>query len=192
MAMMTFRHSEPPRLVDWPEPDAGQIAAMARRAGAFVSRGEYPQALACYQAALLLDDADAELWLTYATLQRRMGLKKDAAESLEFALRNDSRLFMARYTLANLLLELERPVAAIEQYREVLSHKPDYMPAWRNLGRLYFALGELDAARTCLEAALVRVPQDNEVSILLSRVLRERGAEAQNQVNAGLTLSSWT
>lgn len=190
MALMTFRHSEPPRLMDWPEPDAGQIAAMVRKAGAYVSRGEYPQALACYQAALLLDDADAELWFTYATLQRRMGLKSDAAESLEFALRNDPRLYLARYTLANLLLELDRPVAAMEQYREVISHKPDYMPAWRNLGRLYLALGDLDAARVCLEEALERAPQDEELRILLSRVLRERELETHNQSAAPTKLES--
>jgi tetratricopeptide (TPR) repeat protein len=180
MALMTFRHSEPPRLMDWPEPDAGQLAAVARKAGAYVSRGQYPQALACYQAALLLDDANAELWFTYATLQRRMGLKNDAAESLEFALRNDSRLYLARYTLANVLLELDRPAAAMEQYREVIFQKPDYTPAWRNLGRLYFALGDLEGARACLEEALERDPQDEQIRILLSRVLRERELEAQN------------
>jgi tetratricopeptide (TPR) repeat protein len=180
MAMMTFRHSEPPRHTQWPEPDDGQMAAVARKAAMHANRNEYPQALACYQAALLLDDARAELWFGYANLQRQMGLKNDAAESFEFALRIDPRLYAARYSLANLLFEMGRPLAAMEHYREVILQNPDYMPAWRNLGKAHFALGDLAGAQACLLEALERAPHDEELPILLSQVLREWEPAAQN------------
>ena len=181
MAMMTFRHSEPPRHMDWPEPDAGQMAALARKAARHANLNEYPQAMACYQAALLLDDSHAELWFGYATLQRRMGLKADAAESFEFALRIDPRLYAARYSLANLLFEMDRPLAAMAEYRAVIVQNPHYMPAWRNLGKVHYALGDLAGARECLVEALERAQHDEELPILLSQVLREWEPEAQNQ-----------
>jgi len=116
------------------EPDPEYVARVARQAAAHASRNEYPQALACYGQALLLDDSRAVLWFNYANVQRTMGMELDAADSFEFALRLDPRLYAARYSLANLLFELGQPVAAMEHYLEVIAQHPDYAPAWRNLG----------------------------------------------------------
>ncbi len=188
MVFMTFRHSEIPRHISsqsprhmaQAEPDADRMAALGQKAAAHADRNELPQAMASYQAALLIDDSCAELWCSYANLQRHMGLKDDAVESFEFALRNDPRLLAARFNLANLMFEMGRPLAAMEYYREVIRQSPDHMPAWRNLGKVHYACGDLPAAEACLREAMALAPLDHELPVLLGRVLREKEPAPQN------------
>lgn len=177
---MTSRHSGALRLVQPVEIDDGYVDELARKAAALASHGERSQALTCYREALLLDDARAELWFSYANLQRDLGLRDDAAESFEFALRISPGLFAARYSLAKLLFELGRPLAARAHYREVIAQQPGYVPAWRNLARLHHAMGEFDAAEACLREAMSRAPQDTELAPLLAEVLRDRQDARQN------------
>jgi tetratricopeptide (TPR) repeat protein len=168
------------RLVHHVEPDPAFAAELGHQAALHASRDEHPQALACYQRALLLDDSRADLWFNYANLQRRAGMTEDAVESFEFAVRLDPRLYAARYCLANLLADLGRPLAAITQYQQAILQNPDYVPAWRNLGRLHHALGNLGPAHECLAEAIRRAPHDAELVDLLAQVLRQREAAAEN------------
>jgi len=180
MALMMFRHSETPRHTGGGEPDSNQAACVARQAATHASRREYSQALACYGQALLLDDSRAVMWFNYANVQRQMGMRDDAVESFEFALRLDPRLYAARYSLANLLFELGRPLASMAHYQEVIAQNPDYVPAWRNLGRLRFALGNLAAAEACLREAIRRAPRDTELAGLLEEILAESRRAQEN------------
>ncbi len=177
---LTSRHSDALRIAPPVETDSEYIEEVARLAAARASNGEYAKALAGYREALLLDDTHAELWFAYANLQRQMGLREDAAESFEFALRVAPGMFAARYSLAKLLFELGRPLAARAHFREVIAQQPGYVPAWRNLARLHHAVGELDAAEACLREAMLRAPQDAELVPLLAEVLRDRLIAAQN------------
>ena len=162
------------------DPAPELVDRMARQAALHASRNEYSQALTCYGRALLLDDSRAVLWFNYANVQRAMALMPDAAESFEFALTLDPRLYAARYSLANLLIDLGQPLAALEHFRQVTREHPEYMPAWRNLGRLQCAIGDLDAARDSLQQALRRAPHDPEVTGLLQELEREQGGPAEN------------
>lgn len=180
MNFTMFRHSEMPRLIGLAEPDPDCVNALVREAAVYAAHNDYRLALACYGRALLLDDSRAAVWFNYAQVQRRLGLAGDAVKSFEFALDLDPRLYAAHYCLANLLAELGRPLAAIAHLQAVTALHPAYAPAWRNLGRLNFALGHLAQAESCLWRAADHSPTDPEIAALLADVLRERASRGQN------------
>jgi protein O-GlcNAc transferase len=180
MSPMMFRHSESPRHGGGGDPDGEFVNVLVRRAAAHAARNEDSQALACYGQALLLDDSRAAIWFNYANVQRRMGKRNEAIESFEFALRLDDTLFAARFSLANLLFEQGRPLAAMAHYRQVIAQNPRYVPAWRNLGRLYQALGDFEDAERCLREAIERAPHDYELLTALREVLRGQEAASEN------------
>jgi protein O-GlcNAc transferase len=180
MSLMMFRHSESPRHGGGGDPEGEFVEVLVRRAAAHASHNEDAKALACYAQALLLDDSRAAIWFNYANVQRRMGKRNEAIESFEFALRLDEALFAARFSLANLLFEQGRPLAAMAQFRQVIAQNPRYVPAWRNLGRLHQSLGEFEEAQRCLRAAIERAPHDYELLVALQDVLRGQEAAAEN------------
>jgi tetratricopeptide (TPR) repeat protein len=175
MAAMS-RHSEASRWGPPADADPQYVAEIARRAANHASRGEGAKALACYREVLLIDDGRADLWFNYGLLQQDMGLRQDAAESFEFALRIDPKLYAARYCLARLLFELGRPLASMAHYRDVILQTPGYIPAWRNLARLHHAMGDCESAGICLQEAIARAPHDQELATLLAEVERDRQA----------------
>jgi tetratricopeptide (TPR) repeat protein len=175
MSLMMFRHSESPRHGGGGgDPDSEFVNVLVRRAAAHASNNEDAQALTCYGQALLLDDSRASIWFNYANVQRRVGKRNEAIESFEFAVRLDETLFAARFSLANLLFEQGRPLAAMDHYRKVIAQNPRYVPAWRNLGRVHQSLGAYEDAERCLREAIERAPHDYELLVALREVLRER------------------
>ena len=174
------RHSAVLRQAVRHEPGLEEVAAIARKAAQYASSGQHEQALSCYREVLLLDDSRPELWFNYASLQRAMGLPAEAAESFEFALRIRPELYAARYCLAKVLFELGQPLAAKAHYQEIVRHNPGYVPAWRNLGQLHHALGDLDNAQSCLEQAILRSPNDEELRRMLAAMQQDGPHDAQN------------
>jgi tetratricopeptide (TPR) repeat protein len=180
MTLMMFRHSEAPRHTGGGEPTPDSATSLAREAALFASRNEYRRALSYYGRALLLDDSRAVLWFNYANVQLRLGMKDDAIDSFEFALRLDPALFAARYSLANLLVDMGQPLAGMRHYEEVIAQNPTYAPAWRNLGRILCALGRLDQAEASLREAVRCAPHDQETAALLEEIMEEKRNPAEN------------
>jgi tetratricopeptide (TPR) repeat protein len=175
----TSRHNAVARHIPPAEASLEDVAAVAKQAAHYASAGQYDAALACYREVLLLDDTRPELWFNYASLQRAMGLAIDAVESFEFALRIRPDLYAARFCLAKLLFEMGQPLAAKAHYEQIVEQNPGYVPAWRNLGQLLFALGDLWGARRAMQEAIQRAPNDADLKPLLEgieRASQERGA----------------
>ncbi|MBC5767408.1 hypothetical protein [Ramlibacter albus] len=160
------------------EPDTEDAKDLVRQAATHAARGEYPQALRCYELALLLDETQASNWFHYGNLQQRMGLAEDAADSYEFALRQDPRLYAARFCLAQLMVELGRPLIALSHFALVTVDKPGHLPAWRNLIELQRRMGELDAAAESARRALRHLPGEGELAALLDGIEREQAHPA--------------
>jgi tetratricopeptide (TPR) repeat protein len=180
MTLMTFGHSEAPRHTGGGEPTPDSATSLGRQAALFASGNEYRKALSYYGRALLLDDSRAALWFNYANVQLRLGMKEDAVDSFEFALRLEPGLYAARYSLANLLIDMGQPLAAMRHYEEVVAQNPTYAPAWRNLGRILCALGRLDQAEASLREAARCAPHDQEVAALLEEIVEEKRNRAEN------------
>ncbi len=57
---------------------------------------------------------------------------------------------MIEFTLANVLLLQDRKKEAVTHYRAALDLKPDYSPAWMNLGKTYYDLKQYELAGNAL------------------------------------------
>jgi tetratricopeptide (TPR) repeat protein len=179
--VLNFRHSQPPRLSQFPVPDPDEVTQLLRRAATCAADGRAIEALRCFQTALLIDEERADVWFHYGTLQRKLGQLDDALESFEFALRIDPVMYAARYNVARIYYDMGRPLEAIQHFETVLQQRPSYVPAWRHLVRITWALGDLvEAARLACDG-LQRADGDEELEVMLQQILVERG-EASTQL----------
>jgi tetratricopeptide (TPR) repeat protein len=77
---------------------------------------------------------------------------------------------------------------AIEHYEKALSYSPDFYPAHNNLGSIYLARQNFDAAQAQFEAALKTNQNDVEAYFNLANVLltTKRYSDAEREINEGL------
>ncbi|HUR90838.1 MAG TPA: tetratricopeptide repeat protein [Ramlibacter sp.] len=174
--VLTFRHSQPPQSSIFPDADPAEVVRVARRAAMLAGSGDTAGAMRCYQLALLMDESRADLWVNYGILQARVGQLNDALESFDFALRLDPAMYMARYRLARVCFEMGRPLEAVAQFRTVTKERPGYIPAWRYLVQITWALGDHDEAQKLAREALSHA-HDVEIEAMVQRI-REDRAEA--------------
>jgi tetratricopeptide (TPR) repeat protein len=178
--VLTFRHSQPSPLSQLPEIGTPEIDLIARQAAVLAGRGDLAGAMRCYQEALLADESRTDIWVNYGILQARSGLFNDAIESFEFALRLDPTMYMARYRLARVCYEIGRPLEALALFRAVTEERPRYVPAWRYLVQITWALGNHDEAERLASAALEHA-HDVEMEAMLARIRCDR-AEADTEI----------
>ena len=144
------------------------------------------------QARQLLDASlDNEPEQPFTLLQRaRLRLRSDEAD-LEAARNDLSRaielapdLHPARFTLAQVQLQLNNTDAAIGQLRELLSRNPDHGPGRLSLAKAYRSADQPGAARQVLEAGRQQFPDQ----AIWSRRLASLAAQAGNTEAA---LEAW-
>jgi tetratricopeptide (TPR) repeat protein len=77
---------------------------------------------------------------------------------------------------------------AIEHYEKALSYSPDFYPAHNNLGSIYLARRNFDAAQAQFETALKTNQNDVEAYFNLANVLltTKRYSDAEREINEGL------
>lgn len=178
--VLTFRHSQPPRPSQLPEIGAEDVVLVAREAAMYAGRGDLASAMRCYQQALLMDESRTDLWVNYGILQARAGQFNDSIESFEFALRLDPTMYMARYRLARVCYEMGRPLEALALFRAVTEERRGYVPAWRYLVQITWALGNHDDAEKLATTALSHA-HDAEIESMLRRIRADR-AEADTEL----------
>lgn len=164
----------PAELARDPDPDPQDVVPLAKQAALLVRQGDLVGALRCYQAALLIDEGRADLWLQYGILQERCRQFADAIESYEFALRLNDAMYLARHRLARLHYEHGRPLEALAHFKRVTQQRPAYLPAWRHVVQITWALGELADAENYAREAL-RHARDAEIGQMLSGIAKDRG-----------------
>jgi tetratricopeptide (TPR) repeat protein len=178
--VLTFRHSpQPPQssLPPDPDPDPQDVVRLVREAALLVRGGDLAGALRCYQAALLMDEGRAELWLDYGMLQERCRQFADAVESYEFALRLNDAMYLARYRVAKLHYAQGRPLEALAHFKRVTQQRPAYLPAWRHVVQITWALGQLADAENYAREAL-RHARDAEIGAMLGSITQDRADAA--------------
>lgn len=174
MVVTQFRDSLHFELSQRADPDPGDVEILAREAAKLAGQGELARALGKYQVALLMDESRADLWFNYGVLQLRMGQVADAVESLEFALRQDQTLYPARYRLGRICFDTGRPLEALSHFHLVAQQRPGYIPAWRYIVQITWALGNLAEAEAHAREALGHA-HDDEVASMLERIVADRG-----------------
>lgn len=173
MAAPTFRISRLHGPCGQSEPEPGAIDRLARQAAMLARQGDTAGAMRTYQLALLTDESRADLWIDYGMLQHRLGQLSDAFESFEFALRQDPSLYAAHYRLARVCCDMGHPLQGLSHFRAVTQQRPDYMPAWRCVVQITWALGRLEDAESLAREALGH-EHDAGIEAMLERIAQER------------------
>ena len=113
-----------------------------------------------YEQVLEQDPENEKARLNLAVIRRAEGRLEQAETLLRDGLAMDPSNISARFNLALLLGAMEREGEQEKELERVLRLDPGFAKAWRSLGRLHEARGELDAAAEAFLEALQLEPED--------------------------------
>jgi Flp pilus assembly protein TadD len=146
------------------------------RAVAFQQAGEFPRAIAIYNALLARDEMPAEAHNNLGLIHEQRGQLDEAAREFESALAHDPRYSRAHDNLGLMLLAQGRPAEAAARFqRAAVLDGRDPGPL-TNLALAHKAAGRLDQARESLLAALAISPRSAPAHYNLA-VLYDRSGE---------------
>ena len=100
------------------------------------------------------NQAASELHTNLGLSYRQVGEVKKAESHFRTAIGLDQTQFLAHYSLANLLVALQRHDEAVLHYRQAVAIKSDFADAFVNLGNVLEYKDDLDGAIKCYEMAL--------------------------------------
>jgi tetratricopeptide (TPR) repeat protein len=146
---------------------------------ALLMDGQYAEALSALQRASGLDPASpsphANMGMTLAT----MGESARAAEQFDraWAIRRSGYHWNVHYFYGVALLDTNRPVEAVEQFRIVLGQNPGHVAALYNLGNALRLSRQLETAVGVYQDALRAQPNYAEACVNLGLTLLEIGRE---------------
>ncbi|MCU1720441.1 tetratricopeptide repeat protein [Pseudomonas sp. 5P_5.1_Bac1] len=169
-----------PSLVKALGDDSPQVRLQAARA----LEGQTPAQRLKYLLPLLQDPSLAVRDQAARGLadQRSADLAQPVADRLEAQLndhlerlRENTDLPAARLNLAVLQERLNRPVDAIDNYRQALKQDSRYVPARTGLARLLMAQGQVAETEQLLRTGLELQPQQPELAYSLGLVLGQQG-----------------
>ncbi len=106
------------------EVDARTVEVLHEKAFAHIGLGEMERALECYDAAVRLGNADADLWNDRAFALLEMGRFSEARESAEKALELDPKHYAALCNLGKAELELGQAAKALELAERAIALDP--------------------------------------------------------------------
>ncbi len=110
--------------------------------------GNFDKASFYYQKALDADPNQVETLNDYALLLASKNIYPKPIKLLQHGISLPNSNFMMHYNLGYIYLQINDPTLAKEQFKIVISQKPDYIFAYNNLGLSYMWLGQLDSALT--------------------------------------------
>ena len=141
----------------------------------FASKGEYPEAIACFTSALHIDKDNYLLWYNLGVTYRDAG-QLEAARKALLAARN-----LNQYdedvldTLALVNYSLGRMDDAFLYSFEALSLNSTNAHIWNNLGVFYFAEDDYEEAAEAFEQALSLYPHYVDALVNLRDTYEELG-----------------
>jgi tetratricopeptide (TPR) repeat protein len=121
--------------------------------------GDLAAALAAWRHAAELDPTYGRPHSNLARLALAAGRSQEAAREFEAAARLGSGNPIAWCNLGSFRLSERRAQASLDAYRRATSLAPGLLAAWRGRSRAALAAGQLDEARTALQAARTLAPE---------------------------------
>jgi tetratricopeptide (TPR) repeat protein len=140
--------------------DPNDFAAQYNLAAMLQARGEIPEALDHYQAAVRLRPADGIANNALGGALLAAGRPADAVEPLRTAVSARPDYFPAHYNLGNALASLQQFPEAIAEFQTAVRLNPSDSMAHTNLGAAMAETGELPAAREHFQKALQLDPNN--------------------------------
>ena len=126
------------------------------------------------QRALTLDPGMADAHCTLGLAFAKRGLRKEAVDEYEAAIRIRRDFAPAHYNMANILSSQGKFLEAASHYKESLVWDPDSPDAHNNLGFLLAREGKLDTATDEFRAALKLKPGMWQAEFGLADVLKRQ------------------
>ncbi|UCF66731.1 MAG: tetratricopeptide repeat protein [Acidobacteriota bacterium] len=146
--------------------------ALLREAQRHTLAGETQDAVALVEEAAALEALPPEGWFLAGLVLVRAGEQDKGAVLVDRALSEDPELLRKKHRAALELNEKGRYDEAAEQYREIVTARPDHWPSWFNLGRSLLLAGRSAEAIAPLEAGL-ELRDDAGARELLARARAE-------------------
>jgi tetratricopeptide (TPR) repeat protein len=144
-------------------------------AAAFVSRKQWPEALAVLRKAIELDPDDAGSYNNLGIALQGSGRTEEAIDAYQRAVRLDPKFARAHYNLGGLYKKLGRTEDSIREYREAIKLDPDFPGAHNNLGNIFLGSGRLNEALREFQEELKRNPADPIAHNNLGNVYGKQG-----------------
>ncbi len=137
--------------------------------------GQYEQALAFYEKALLLAPNLARAHLNRGNVLLQLGDVQGALVAYETALVHNPTYAAANYNMGNAYVRLGRREAALGAYHKAIALKPDFVDAQVALGAVLDDLGKFEAAAKSYRHALALQPDYAQVHSNLGNALTKLG-----------------
>ena len=119
-----------------------------------MAAGQYPQAIACFDACLQSDPQDWQAWLNRGNARMALRQLDRALEDYLQASALQPQASSVKVNLAVLLKELGELALAEALLREVLAQEPHHADAWSNLGTICYYQADYAQAMQCQQQAL--------------------------------------
>jgi tetratricopeptide (TPR) repeat protein len=113
----------------------------------YLKGGQTQKALLALREAVRVDPGLSLYHQSLAMALSRGGQRDEAVKEYGIAIALDADNLPARYNLANLLLDLDRPAEAVPLYQAVLVHQPNHADSWYNLAFAWSKVGDLARAK---------------------------------------------
>jgi predicted Zn-dependent protease len=88
---------------------------------------------------------------------------------------HESGQTMPRYGRGLILMRMDRPREAIEEFRKAVDLNPDNASIYQSMGMAYFSLGDMAHAKMALSQAIILSPEDIMSLFYLGRVYQQEG-----------------
>ena len=125
----------------------------SQQAVAFYNDNNIEEAIKILQA-IPENDKTAEDWLLMGNLLQDKNQNAEAIFMFKRAILTDKNFYKPYFNLANMYLEEERPLMAIDNYKIVNRLKPDFAYGYYNMGCAYLRLGNYKKAKKYFEKAV--------------------------------------
>lgn len=144
------------------------------------SRGDYPEAIACFISAIKMDHDNYLLWYNLGVTYRDAGNLEAAKEALLAAYRLNDTDEDILDTLSLVFLGMDKEVEGFKYLTRALELNPHSPHLWNNSGVFYFHQGEYAKACEAFEHAVSLSPHYYDALYNL----RDTYAELGNKVGA--------
>jgi tetratricopeptide (TPR) repeat protein len=167
------------RPLDFVVNTAASFADLVDRGASLRALGQFSKALACYDAAIDLEPADARVWVNKGNVLSSMRRRADALAAYNRAAQIDPKCELAWF---NEGLELQRDedhAQAIQCFEMVLELNPKSGAAHRRKGQSLVARKAFQEAKICYLKALEADPTDDFACCYLGELLNLVGSKSE-------------
>lgn len=127
----------------------------------FYAQGRYGESLQIFQAIVLKQPKDGDVYFNIARAQGALGSVREQGTAAQAALANNTHMIGESYfLLADSLQKQGQSEAAIDNYQRAIAAKPENYQAYKNLADLYRSQSNFKAAIEVAKKAILKFPED--------------------------------